>query len=77
MRPEESSTPIAPQSAALEHVEERPAVLLPGHGRIVEVPVLRDQPRPFPERQRVLGVQRNHVRDHERRREEQNRASST
>ena len=63
-------TDRAPEPA-LEHIEERPAVLLPGHGRIVEMPVLRDQPRPFAKRQRILGVQRNHVSDHERRGEEQ------
>ena len=56
---------------ALEHIDEGPPVFLARHRRIVKMQVAGDQPRPLAERQRVLGVERNHVRDHERHREEQ------
>ena len=50
---------------ALQDVVERPSVLLRRCCVVVEVPVLRDQPRPLAEGERVLSVDRDDDREHE------------
>ena len=60
-----------PPDPALQDVEERPSVLLRSRRCVVQMPVLGHEPRPLPERQGILRMDRNHDGEKERGQQEE------